>query len=280
MSYKESQLLDTAIRAARAGGELALARLGNPGYQKWKGPRDPLAGAVLEIQDRIVEVIRRDFPDHPMLVEESELPQDAQADPLWIIDPLDGSLNFLHGIPLFAVSVGYREIGKYRVGVVYDPCRDELFQAVVNGGASLNGKGIHVDQFSDGADAFHAAVVGTDWSGDHDQLKRAFQLTRMLVSEVLQIRTFGAPTLGLCYVAAGRLHAYFGLEHLKLWDLAAAAVILKEAGGVLTDIDGGTWNYAEEGYLATNGVIHGSLLGVLAGTRKMQRSARALGQRE
>lgn len=280
MGHNESQVLDTAIRAARAGGELALARLGKPGFKKWKAPREPLAGAVLEIQERVVEVIRGDFPDHPILAEESDAPQDTGADPLWIIDPLDGSLNFLQGIPQFAVSVGYREHGKYRVGVVYDPCRDELFQAVLNGGAFLNGKAIHAEQFSDGADAFHAAVVGTDWIGDHDQLKRAFQITRMLVSEVLQIRSFGSPTLGLCYVAAGRLHAYFGLEHLKLWDLAAASVIIKEAGGVLTDIDGGTWNYSEEGYLATNGVIHGSVLGILAGARRMQRSARALRQSE
>src|SRR5688572_6543747 len=100
------RVLDTAIRAARVGGELALARLGNPGYRKWKGPRDPLASAVLEIQDRIIEVIQRDFPDHSILAEESEAPQNVQADPVWIIDPLDGSFNFLQGIPLFAVSVG------------------------------------------------------------------------------------------------------------------------------------------------------------------------------
>lgn len=279
MIAETSELLDVAIRAARAGGEVALARLGKPDYQKWKGPRNPMAGASLEVQERIVEEIGRQFPDHPMLLEESDAPPDEGADPLWIIDPLDGSLNFLRGIPLFAVSIGYREAGTYKIGVVYDPCRGELFQAAVNGAALLNGKAIRTDKFADGMDAFQAAVVGVDWEGDYDELKRAFQLTRVLISEVQQIRTFGSPALGLCYVAAGRLHAYFGLEHLKLWDVAAAAVILKEAGGVLTDIDGAAWQHAEEGYLATNGVIHGSMLGALAGVRRMQRAAKALQER-
>jgi len=280
MTENVSSLFDTAIRAARAGGELALARLGNPGYQKWKGPRNPMAGASLEIQDRIVEVIQADFPDHPMLLEESESQPEEQANPLWIVDPVDGSYNFLQGIPLFAVSIGYREAGKYKIGVVYDPCRDELFQAVLGGGAFLNGKAIQTHQFADGLDAFNAAVVGVDWEGDYDDLKMAFQMTRVLAGEVRQIRTFGSPALGLCYIAAGRLDAYFGLGHLKLWDVAAPAVIIKEAGGVLTNIDGASWTHAEDGYLATNGVIHGSMLGALSGTRKMQLASRALRKRD
>ncbi|MFQ5856439.1 MAG: inositol monophosphatase family protein [Anaerolineae bacterium] len=280
MSGEETHLLETAIRAARAGGQLARSRLGNPGYQKWKGPRDLLAGAVLEVQARIGEVIHQAFPDHHLLVEETEAPQDEQADPLWIIDPLDGSLNFFYGIPLFAICVGYRAAGRYRVGVVYDPCRDELFQAVLGGGAYLNGQPIHVDQFADGQDAFQAAVVGTDWTGGQDEVKRAFQLARFIAGEVLHIRVLGSPALGLCYVAAGRLHAYYGLDHLKLWDVAAAAVILEEAGGTLTDIDGGLWPYAEEGYLATNSVIHRSMLGVISGIRKLQRQSAALRQRD
>ncbi|HEX9922784.1 MAG TPA: inositol monophosphatase family protein, partial [Anaerolineae bacterium] len=91
MNSDETHLLDTAIRAARVGGELALSRLGKPGYQKWKGPRELVCGAVLEIQAAIVDVIRQEFPDHALLVEESDEPQDEQADPLWIIDPLDGT---------------------------------------------------------------------------------------------------------------------------------------------------------------------------------------------
>ena len=278
MNNETTYLLETAIRAAREGGQLALSRLDHPGYRKWKGPGDLLASAVLEMQERIVEVIRQELPDANFLLEESEAAQDEGANPLWIIDPLDGSLNFFHGIPSFAISIAYRLNSTYRLGVVYDPCRDELFHAALNGGAFLNGQPIHVDKFSDGMDALHAAMVGTDWRGSTEDIKRAFQLARFVAGEVLHIQNVGAPTLGLCYVAAGRLHAYYGLEYLRLWDVAAASVILQAAGGVLTDIAGGSWLYAQEGYLATNGVIHGSMLGVISPVRKLQRQSVALRQ--
>lgn len=276
MSKIDPKLLETAIRAAQTGGQLARERLNKPGFKKWKGPGDLLAGAVLDVQESIVQIIRAEFPDHHVLAEEADTPQDNQEEPLWIIDPLDGSLNFYHGIPSFAVSIGYRSEGVYRLGVVYDPCRDELFQAELNGGALLNGQPIFTHKFSDGMDALHAAMVGTDWRGSPEEMKKAFQLVRFVAGEVLFIQTLGSPVLGLCYVAAGRMHAYYGLKHLKLWDVAAASVILREAGGVLTDIDGGPWQYATEGYLATNGIIHGSMLGVIAPTRKLQRQAEAL----
>jgi myo-inositol-1(or 4)-monophosphatase len=276
MNKTETKILETAIHAAKTGGQLARERLGKPGYKKWKAPGELLAEAALDIQATIVEIIRAQFPDHHFLVEESDTPQNDQEDPLWIIDPLDGSLNFYHGIPSFAVSIGYRSKGIYRVGVVYDPCRDELFQGVLNGGAHLNGHPIFTHKFSDGMDALHAAMVGTDWKGSQEEMKKAFQLVRFVAGEVLFVQTLGSPVLGLCYVAAGRMQAYYGLKHLKLWDVAAASVILREAGGVLTDIDGGPWQYATEGYLATNGIIHGSMLGIIAPTRKLQRQAEAL----
>ncbi len=279
MSGDDNRVLETAIQAARAGGQLALARLGDPGFQKWKGPRDLLAGAVLDIQARIVDVIRQAFPDHHFLVEESEASQagpersewDEQAEPLWIIDPLDGSLNFFYGLPLFTVSVGYRTDGAYRVGVVYDPCRDELFHAVSGGGAYLNAQRIGTAQFGDSHEAVRSALVGTDWTGSDDEIKRAFQVGRFVAGQVRNLRMLGSPALGLCYVAAGRLHAYYGLDHLKLWDLAAAAVILQEAGGYLTDIDGEDWVYGGEGCLATNGRIHPRLLAIISSVRKLQR---------
>lgn len=254
-----NQFLDVAIRAARAGGELALARRGNPGYLRWKGPRDPQAGAVLDIQARIMETIKAEFPDHKFLIEETDEPQDDQANPLWIIDPIDGSMNFNQSIPLFAVSIAYRTQERYEVGVVYDPCNDELFHATFGQGAYLNGKPIVVDKLSEGEDAYRRALVGTDWPGDPEERKLAVYTTRMLASETTQLWTLGSPALGLCYVAAGRWHAYYSLD-LKLWDVAGAGVIVREAGGTLTDITGGPAMFSKGGYLATNGVIHGSML--------------------
>jgi len=276
MNNDKTKRLETAIHAAKVGGQLARERLNKPGYKKWKGPGDILVEAVLDIQERIVEVIQAEFPDDHILTEESDNPQDNQEDSLWIIDPLDGSLNFFHGIPSFAVSIGYRAKGIYQLGVVYDPCRDELFQATRNGGAFLNDRPIYADKFSDGMDALHAAMVGTDWRGEREEMKKAFQLVRFVSGEVLFVQTLGSPVLGMCYVAAGRMHAYYGLSHLKLWDVAAASVILEEAGAVLTDIDGKPWQHTDQGYLASNGIIHGGMLGVIAPTRKLQRQAEAL----
>lgn len=291
MSADDAHRVETAIRAAREAGRMALSRLGDTGYQTWKGPRDLVAEAVLDIQARVVDTIRRDFPDDRFLLEEGGPPLAAprsepgagegDADPLWIVDPVDGSVNLIATFPVFAVAVCYRAHGVYRVGVVYDPSRDELFHAVVGGGAFLNGRRIGVRQIADTYEALRSAMVGTDWMGSDDELKRGFQVTRSVAEHVLQIRMLGSPALGLCYVACGRLHAYFGLDHVKLWDVAAAAVVLQEAGGTVSDIDGEDWVWRGEGCLATNGGLHGRILAVISSVRRMQRLDReAAAQRD
>jgi myo-inositol-1(or 4)-monophosphatase len=262
MTRDPQLVLETAMLAARTGGQLALERPGKPGAERRKGPRDVVSDAILEIQDRIVAVIREKFPEDHFLLEEAAQPADAAADqvtPTWIIDPIDGSLNFLHGLPIFAVSIAYRAGHRYQVGVVYDPCRDELFHAITGRGAFLNGRPIQVDPFSDGREAWQRAFVGTDWRGDDEAVRKALRLARFVAGETFQLIVLGAPSLGLCYVAAGRLHAYYGLDHLRLWDVAAGTVILKEAGGIITDVEGAAWEHAEGGYLASNNVVHGWL---------------------
>jgi myo-inositol-1(or 4)-monophosphatase len=267
-SERTERALKTAISAAHAGGEMALARREDPGYLRWKGPRDLQAGTVLDIQKRIVDVIRADFPDDGLLVEETTSepldrgertgPEDPDA-PLWIVDPICGSMNFNQRIPMFAVCVGYRAEGRDELGVVFDPCSGELFHATFGGGAYLNGRPVFVEQVSDGEDAYRRALVGTDLPGSMEDRKRALYINRALGNQVIQLWTLGSPALGMCYVAAGRLHAYFSLT-LKTWDVAAAAVILQEAGGSLTDISGGPWHFSDGGYIASNGVVHGGML--------------------
>ena len=262
------RLLQVAISAARAGGAMALARRDDPGYLRWKGSRNLQAGASLDIQKRIVEVIQAEFPDDGFLLEESTDEQEAAsasdgslgpAERLWIIDPICGSFNFNQGIPLFAVSVGCRAGGRDEIGVVYDPCNDELFQARYGGGAYLNDRPIVVDQVSEGEDAYKRAIVGTDLPGGVEERKKALFVNRSLGTEVTQLLMLGSPALGICYVAAGRLNAYFCLD-LELWDVAAASVILLEAGGTLTDVTGGPWLFSEGGQVASNGVLHGGML--------------------
>ena len=265
----ENRLLETATRAAREAGQLALAQLGDPGRVTWKGARDVVTPGILKAQDRILEIIRQEFPGQAILSEELAETPDPQAESLWIVDPLDGSLNYMRGIPFFSISIGFRHNGLHRLGVVYDPCRDELFHAVYRRGAYLNGRRIITARMAEGADAYREALVATDWPAHAGQRTTVAQILRQLAGEVVSVQLLGSPALALCYIAAGRLDAYFHL-HLKLWDVGAAVVILEEGGGVLTDAEGSTWQHSDGGYLATNGIIHGQLLSPIRGIRELE----------
>jgi myo-inositol-1(or 4)-monophosphatase len=255
---EDAQALEIASRAARAGGEVALTHLGKADYQRWKQHRDVVSGAALEVQAAILEVLRSATPDFGILAEEGpeDEPLPLDAEHLWIVDPICGSLNYVQAIPYFAVSIALRSQGAIRVGVVYDPCRDELFAASMSSAATLNGQTIAVQQISEGYDAFEKAWVGTDWPHDLDRLDQALRISAIMARQVITLNSYGSPALGLCNVAAGRLHAYWALD-LKIWDLAAAAVILIRAGGTLTDDHGASWLFSTGGYIASNSVIHG-----------------------
>lgn len=258
----EDRLLEVASRTAREAGKLALERMGKAGRPRWKNGRDVVTPATMEVEALILDRLRREFPDHAFLSEEQATAPDLQAESLWIIDPIDGSLNYLKGIPFFSVSIGFRHQGMHRLGVVYDPCRDELFHGVYRRGAFLNGQRIYTERFAEGLDAFQAATIGTDWPARADKRITEALILRQIAGDVVSVQILGSPALGLCYIAAGRLEAYFHLQ-LNLWDVAAGAVILEEAAGVLTDSQGSTWQFSEGGYLATNSLIHGWLLSPL-----------------
>jgi myo-inositol-1(or 4)-monophosphatase len=256
--------LELAIRAAREGGRVALAHLGDPLYFKLKGRRDLLVGASLRVQDAIRQAILAEYPDDGLLAEEGPddevLPVDAER--LWIVDPIDGSINFFRGLPNFAISIAFRDATGFRVGVVYDPCRDELFSARFGDGARLNGERITVHVAGEGEDAYESSLVGTDLPGDTDGRVTALRAASHVGNRMLGLIMLGAPSLGLCYVAAGRLHAYFHLG-LHLWDVAAAAVVLQEAGAIFTNAAGSSWLFSDGSYLATNGRLHGGMLRLL-----------------
>ncbi len=256
--------LEVAIRAARAGGGVALAHLGDPLYVSLKGRRDLLVGASVAVQDAIREVILSACPEDAFLGEEG--PQDevlpVDAERLWLVDPIDGSINYLRSLPCFAISIGYRDANGFRVGVVLDPSRDELFSARFADGARLNGERIHVHVAGEGEDAYESSLVGTDLPGDTEGRLRASRAATYVANRMLGLVMLGSPALGLCYVAAGRLHAYFHLG-LRLWDVAGAAVILQEAGATLTNGVGSSWLYSDGSYLASNGRLHGGMLRLL-----------------
>jgi len=250
--------LAVAVRAVRAGGEVAKASLGNPGYLKWKGNRDVVTEATFRVQDAVVSAILAEFPDAGILAEEGpeDAPLPVDAEHLWIVDPICGCLNFAQGIPHFAVSVALRSQGNISVGVVYDPCADELFEATTETPAMLNGRKIVVQHISEGSEAWAAALVGADWPRTGERREQARMILGFMMDQVTELNVMGSPALGLCNVAAGRLHAYWHLD-LNIWDIAAASLILQRAGGVLTDAKGMSWLFSDGGYLASNNVIHG-----------------------
>ena len=250
--------LAAAVRAVRAGGEVAKASLGNPGYLKWKGERDVVTEATFRVQDAVVAAILAEFPDAGILAEEGpeDAPLPVDAEPLWIVDPICGCLNFAQGIPHFAVSAALRSKGNICVGVVYDPCTDELFEATTETPAMLNGRKIVVQHISEGSEAWGSALVGTDWPRTGERREQARMILGFMMDQVTELNVMGSPALGLSNVAAGRLHAYWHLD-LNIWDIAAASLILQRAGGILTDAKGMSWLFSDGGYLATNSVIHG-----------------------
>jgi myo-inositol-1(or 4)-monophosphatase len=255
-------VLEVASSAALAGGKAALEGAADVGYLTWKGPRDTFVGRSLDIQGAIVEVIRQAFPDHALLTEEGpddeEMPIDA--DPLWIVDPICGSTNYLMHDPHFGIGVGYREAGFWQVGVVYAPARGELYSAIRGGRAHLNGQTLRTEQFGDGTEAIERAVVGIDWPPTDAARREMSLVINVLASQVLGLRALGSPALGICAVAAGRFHGYVSMG-LKLCDVAPASVILQAAGGVVTDGVGAAWTHSPDGScIASNATIHGRLI--------------------
>ncbi len=256
------EILAVAREAALAGGRVAVAGAGDVKYLSWKGPRDTFVGRSLDVQEAIVSTIRGSFPTHAILTEEG--PDDeampVDADPLWIVDPICGSTSYLMHDPHYAVGVAYRESGAWQVGAVYEAARDHLYSGVRGGRAELNGQPIRAEQFADGTEAIERAVVGIDWPASDEARRDMSLVINVLANQVLGLRAFGSPALGVCAVAAGRLHGYVTMG-LKLWDLAPASVILQAAGGVVTDGLGGAWMHSPDGScIASNATIHGRLM--------------------
>ena len=265
----DEQAREIATRAAFRAGRLALGRLGAPGYLKWKGHRDVVAEAALEVQELIVSTLQTECPGDAILAEEGpeDEPLAVDAERLWIVDPICGSLNFVQSIAFFAVSIALRVRGTLRVGVVYDPVRDEMFSARIGETALLNGRPITVLTVALGPEFWEQAWVACDLPHAGPRRAEALQTFRLVSGEVLHHLILGSPALGLCYVAAGRLHAYWTLD-AKPWDVAAAGMILGQAGGLITDVEGGSWLHSDGGYVAANAVSHNWALQTIKGVRE------------
>jgi myo-inositol-1(or 4)-monophosphatase len=226
--------LTVAIRAARAAGEIIMQSRADIRVEEKE--REGLVTELdLESQAKIIQIIHEVFPDHAILGEEGDNQAAADAPHLWVIDPLDGTNNFVHSIPQYAVSIAYVEAGRILAGVVLDPVRDELFSAVQGQGAFLNGKPIRVSERA----SLTEVMVATGFYYERDEMmERTLDAIRALFRQQIHgIRRFGSAALDLCWIACGRFDAFFEYR-LSPWDFAAGALIVSEAGGRLEDREG------------------------------------------
>jgi myo-inositol-1(or 4)-monophosphatase len=234
-------LLNTAVKAARrAGSIINRASLDRGGLEvRAKAKNDFVTQVDRAAEDAIIDILRKAYPDHAILGEESgELPS-ATGEYRWIIDPLDGTTNFIHGFPQYCVSIAVQHRGATAHGVVYDPARNELFTASKGGGAFLDDKRIRVTK----CDQLKDALVGTGFPfKEVARIDVYLKQLEAIMKNSAGVRRAGAAALDLAYVAAGRMDAFWEVG-LSAWDMAAGALMIKEAGGLVGDITG------EAGYL-------------------------------
>ena len=240
-------LLNVAVMAARRAGNTLIRKMVNLDKLKveQKGHNDYVSDADLAAEKAVIHCILKHYPDHAILAEESG-PQ-GESDTIWIIDPLDGTTNYLHGFPVFAVSIGVQIKGRMEHAVVYDPLRQELFTATRGQGAHLEGRRIRVS----GQKQLERALIGTGFPFRQadEEIDPFLKMLGKVVRSTSGVRRPGAAALDLAYVAAGRLDAFWETG-LAPWDLAAGSLIIREAGGIISGIDGSE-NFLDTGHVLT-----------------------------
>jgi myo-inositol-1(or 4)-monophosphatase len=252
-------ILQTAIEAALRAGRTILERY--PGERKLtvKGYRDLVTDADMAAEEVIIDLIRARFPDHAILSEEAG-GDEISSDYTWVIDPLDGTANYTHHHPVFAVCIGVPQDGNPLMGVIHDPLRNHTFAAHRGGGARLNDVPIHVSRVANLGDA----MVGLDWGHANGVRKTILAYLHQLALRCGTLRVLGSAALALAYVATGWLDTYFSVG-LKPWDTAAGILMVSEAGGRCSTLKGEAYRVNLPGCLATNGIIHDPLLAVFHG---------------
>lgn len=261
-----------AINCASKAGEWIRSKVG--GYESL-GIKHSAHDLVTEV-DKGAETMIRNlvmtyFPDHSFLGEEgvepgpqasaAALKEVETAEYLWIVDPIDGTTNFVHGLPNFVVSIALAHKGEVILGVVYDPSRDELFIAEKGKGAYVHGKRTAVSKETKLSECLVASGFPTD-----TQMALPLNMSQLsaVVPRVRNVRMLGSAALTLAYVAAGRLSGFWEIG-LNAWDIAAGALLIQESGGRVTDENGASYHLGVRHVVATNGAVHDELLGVLQG---------------
>ena len=247
-----------AVKAAYKGADEIRRHFGKIGAIDKKGPIDLVTVADRDSEKQIISTIREIYPDHSIMAEESGEHR-GEENLLWVIDPLDGTTNFAHGVPIFAVSISLCSGSDTLIGVILHPISGELFSAIRGQGASLNGQPIRVTRTPTVAESL--LVTGFSYK-IADEAGQAVQRFEQCLRASRGIRRLGAAALDLCYLACGRFDAYWE-KGLKPWDTAAGALIADEAGARVTTYDGSAFSIDIPEILATNGHIHDEMVELL-----------------
>lgn len=249
---------ETALAAARASGALLRSKFGTHLHIEEKSAKDLVTEADREAEAAIVAIIRARFPEHNILAEEGTYPRTASPF-RWIIDPLDGTTNFAHAFPWFAVSIAVEEAGEIILGIVYQPYYEELFVAVKGQGATLNGQPLHVSAIN----RLDRALLATGFApASSSSPTNNFDHFVRFQEQAQACRRPGAASLDLACVAAGRFDGFWEMK-LKPWDTAAGMLLVTEAGGRVSNFDGAPFSPDQLECLASNGLIHEAMLPIL-----------------
>jgi len=252
------EIEQVALRAARAAGRIHLSWLHRASTTRKSNALDLVTEADKEAEAAVIAAIRRAFPDHAILAEESGASANASRH-RWIIDPLDGTTNFAHGFPAFCVSIAYEYRGRVQFGVVFDALHKDLFTARRGKGAQLNGKAMRVSKIT----ALETSLLATGFAYDRRERRRFYLcFWEEMMTRVEGVRRAGSAALDLASVACARIDGFWEFG-LKPWDVAAGSLLVEEAGGKVTNMDGTRLDIAGAQILATNSRIHREMAEVL-----------------
>ncbi len=254
----DERYIKLAMAAAKEAGRIQMSHFGHSHPMELKADFNPVTEVDRLSEKAIVKMILEAFPDHDVLTEETPF-EGKGSSWKWIVDPLDGTTNYFHGFPFFSVSIGLEVDGEVKLGAVYIPPLDELFHAERGKGAFLNGKRISVSR----ADDLNRSFLCTGFPYDvREHVDHYLTYFKNFIIRSFAIRRPGSAAIDLCYLAAGRFDGFWELK-LQPWDVAAGSLMVTEAGGKVTDFEGGPFRIYSKEILATNGQIHQQMLDVI-----------------